>query len=509
MRRLLIILTLLLFTPVYGETIEGVVTDFDLVVYDQVIINTDSKYPVFNYDGVIYVPLSRDSLSGLGLNLIFDDKLILTTDQASYKKSLFLDNTYKSGQKLSVFKPPFEVVVNGYNISQYYTLLMYKNIIYVPMIDSLVVDKLGWQYEYNQDLYINSQIKSSLNISRMIFSPGESINSVGLTFTLDNIFEDLSCNVNDDKYNFEVNRIEVPEHGTYNYSYKTTIKNLEPDKRYEVEISNQSFIARSSFKSLKADTTKMVFFGDIQGYKQTHYDKFGSYLISAKNLGAELTFIAGDVVDTGNRWQEWRYFDHVIDNELIITAIGNHDVIGSANIYEQSFNYPKNGLISERNFYIDLPYARVAVWDTESFSSYDEQGKWLSDIMKTDKFKIVLMHRSVYPMAYDESFVRNIHKYFDEALIDLVLSGHDHIYNRTTMKNNLLDDEGTTYIVGGSGSGSKYYTQIGNRAWEQVVYDDNSAVFVIIDINETHINVTAYKADDITQIIDSVQIERR
>ncbi len=39
-------------------------------------------------------------------------------------------------------------------------------------------------------------------------------------------------------------------------------------------------------------------------------------------------------------------------------------------------------------------------------------------------------------MLYDELIVRRLAETFEHTNIDLVLSGHDHIYNRTTMYQN-------------------------------------------------------------------------
>ena len=73
---------------------------------------------------------------------------------------------------------------------------------------------------------------------------------------------------------------------------------------------------------------------------------------------------------------------------------------------------------------------------------------------------------------------------FDELGVDLVLSGHDHIYSRTEMYNGekVTDgQQGTMYIVGGCSSGSKFYDADSNgRPWQDVVYDENNPVFSVL-----------------------------
>jgi len=129
----------------------------------------------------------------------------------------------------------------------------------------------------------------------------------------------------------------------------------------------------------------------------------------------------------------------------------------------------------------------------------------------TKKFKIVLMHRSVYPMLYDEAIVRRLAETFENATIDLVMSGHDHIYNRTTMYQNekVEPGDGVTYIVGGSGSGSKYYKEQGNRYWKHVIYDENNPVFTTVNITDKVINIFAYSViNDKLELIDELIISK-
>ena len=88
---------------------------------------------------------------------------------------------------------------------------------------------------------------------------------------------------------------------------------------------------------------------------------------------------------------------------------------------------------------------------------------------KVDKsFRIVLMHRSAYPLNYNEEEIRALAPVFEECNVDLVLSGHDHIYSRTTMlagEKTAMNTNGVTYVVTGSASGSKYYAAADDRPW--------------------------------------------
>ena len=73
--------------------------------------------------------------------------------------------------------------------------------------------------------------------------------------------------------------------------------------------------------------------------------------------------------------------------------------------------------------------------------------------------------------------------------IDLVLSGHDHIYSRTSMLKGILTPppDGVVYVCGWSSSGSKYYAEDNEtsfRYWRDIVYDRNTPVYSIIIQNQ-------------------------
>lgn len=310
--------------------------------------------------------------------------------------------------------------------------------------------------------------------------------------------------------------------------YEATMADLVPGTVYQYVIEAEGLVSSlSSFRIPEVDeATTLLFLGDAQGYAQRHYDHlrdvYEEALTVAETRGTvDLTYMAGDIVDIGDNEEQWSYFYRSMEpflmESLFITAIGNHDTKSESQLYRSAFNYPINGItgLEDRNFYIDLPFARIAVWDTESSDTFDAQGQWLKDIMSQvpDKFKLVLMHRSAYPMSYDEGYIRELSTFFEVAEIDLVLSGHDHIYNRTTMKADHQVDiqEGVTYIVGGSSSGSKYYEtdEVEQRYWKNVVYDDDNPVFTLINISETTLKIEAYaQTSSGIETIDSFTLKK-
>lgn len=508
-KTVLVLLMFLMFSPVYGETIHGSVPSFDVYVQGVQLDKFSSTYPIVTYREMTYIPLTSDYAKGLGLALEFtrEDGLNIRKTTPDKFKQEFLQGHFKVGQKIEMTRVPFDVTLNGELLVSEYPLLFYRNIVYLPLTWHIVYDMLAFSYTFDRHLFIGDSDKLLLDVQRVHMTVGESIHQLGICFTLSEPY-DLVIKMDGHTYPLERSLIEVLREGEQLYAYKGTIDVL-PDSSYGFRIENDRYESHLlTTKSLNGDSTRMAYFGDLQGYKQSQYDRFNDVYKQAQTHNPDLNYIAGDLVDIGDDWSEWGYLSRVLDehsSDILVTAFGNHDNYGSSSIYESSFQYPNNGLVETRNFYFDLPHARVAVIDTESYGTYSEQGEWLKAIMEVDKHKIVLMHRSVYPVFYNETGVRKFSEYFDEAGINLVLSGHDHIYSRTIMKDGVRDDQGTVYIVGGSGSGSKFYNQEVKRPWQQVVYDDNHPVFSILDITEDEIHIRVYAYEKSIQLIDEIK----
>lgn len=361
------------------------------------------------------------------------------------------------------------------------------------------------------------------------YNPNEGV--VGMSFRLDGGTQEPVGLLFDEGKNYITDFQVVESQGTLNrtknrYVYKGEIDGIQYNKAYHYVIqSGEAYSDYYRFHGIDSEKPTVIgFFGDAQGYKMSQYERLRTtYDLASEIAGTiDIAYLAGDIVDTGDAFNQWGYFYKAMADKLStslwLSVIGNHDVKNDDSLYTDAFNYPNNGVpgLEERNFYVDIPYGRIAIIDTESFKTYAQQQLWLKETMAPvqDRFRIVLMHRSVYPISYDEGFVRKFSKTFDEAGIDLVLSGHDHIYSRTTLREQKKVEEGygTTYIVGGSPSGSKYYNEknSSHRYWKQVVYDENKPVFSLVEIGKESIHINAYSVTKgKAEIIDTLSIDRK
>lgn len=357
----------------------------------------------------------------------------------------------------------------------------------------------------------------SADPKQIVVSPGEDAsNSVTISWqtnldTTESILEYRK--VGDEEWrkvtDAEIREIRVVEAQVMReyLAHVVNIKGLTANTEYEYRVGSEAKMSATlKFKTLPASNFSALLLGDPQNSNETGYRITENLVKEALAINPDLRMILmpGDVVDDANMYSQWNALEKVLGQYLssmiVASAAGNHDVIRE---YGDPFNYTfkgaNNGIdVLGANYYFEAGDALIAIIDTETPSKYEEQAAWLKNIMaKTDKtFKIVILHRSPYAANYNEPHVRDFWpSVFDEAGIDLVLSGHDHVYNSTTMKNGRKVNEnyGPTYISLGS-AGSKFYNgnNLNNRPWIDFLYDDDNPVFSIMDVQGKTLTIKSY-----------------
>jgi hypothetical protein len=208
----------------------------------------------------------------------------------------------------------------------------------------------------------------------------------------------------------------------------------------------------------------------------------------------------GDFVYSGTSQSEWdNWFAaaqlYWVDNDNltipIIPCLGNHDVSGDGGTaYFGQLSLPGN---EEWYSYDWGPNLHITVLDTETSVS-GAQRDWLAaDLAAHENYlwKVVIFHRPPFSGGPDgiDSDVRTYWcPLFDEYHVDLVISGHNHLYERTYPINYTISENtpmpspenATVYIVSG-GWGAPLYT--GSDSWA-AVGPISTYNFVVIDVFE-------------------------
>ncbi|MFD0681135.1 MULTISPECIES: metallophosphoesterase [unclassified Paenibacillus] len=252
---------------------------------------------------------------------------------------------------------------------------------------------------------------------------------------------------------------------------------------------------------------------------------------------------SGDQVTYGFDTSEWNgFFEANADTFArvpLYLGTGNHEYDGAGNSWAPNsswapvdptlqnllgrYNPPKNGAsfygggdgtqrmvagmdkmqFESSNYYFvygDTLFMMMDYQDQNSASQIKAQQDWMKSVVKQNptKWRVAVIHKSLfgYRMANP---VASWTSAFDEAGVDVVLAGHDHVYVRTKLYANgaNIDPQaygnGTTYITGYSGNNDRrgtYYT----KDPANVAYVDVRAIgpgFSNVSISPTEIRVTS------------------
>jgi tartrate-resistant acid phosphatase type 5 len=182
---------------------------------------------------------------------------------------------------------------------------------------------------------------------------------------------------------------------------------------------------------------------------------------------------------------------------------GNHDDDGDNFLasYLDYFTLP-----GEETFYA-FEWGDVAFYSINSleYADPEEQKAWLEEeIAKSDKpFKIVYFHHAPYTTGGHTNSTRMQWDFYEWG-VDVVLSGHDHIYARLAHS----EQEGLHYIVNGLG-GRKLYSCRDYEGEEEVLicYDDNYGAMRCV-ADSTRMVLEFYTIDDPSSPLDRVVIEK-
>ena len=284
------------------------------------------------------------------------------------------------------------------------------------------------------------------------------------------------------------------------YLFEAEMTLLVPGESYQYRVSNEdgsevSDLYHFTMANNTTDSFTFMYMADPQENAEIGYMAYAYSVLNVLDYSqTDFDFVMspGDFVDDADIRSEWDWFFQYsaffITSKPLIATIGNHEASGinEARINQLEFdgylNFPHNGPtyqpftelagdLRNSNFDDGKTYsfnygnAHILAIDTEVFcdgttacTAYDQANAeilktWVSnDLANNDMtWTIVLLHRGPYGLSYDSASVRdNLVPIFEEYGVDLVLSGHDHQYSRTVVKDSVMVpfQEDTNYSRG-------------------------------------------------------------
>ncbi|OLS32496.1 MAG: 3',5'-cyclic adenosine monophosphate phosphodiesterase CpdA [Candidatus Heimdallarchaeota archaeon AB_125] len=225
-------------------------------------------------------------------------------------------------------------------------------------------------------------------------------------------------------------------------------------------------------------------------------------------VSADFAIFDGDLVESGldaNQWNDWFYdLKDLLYEFPFMSALGNHE--------KNHTNYYKNFAFPGKEEYYSFNYGpvHISVLHTcvESYGgTFDEQIAWLhTDLQAHNDYpwKLILMHKPAYASStrynlgqYDD-IITLLVPIFEQYNITMVVSGHDHFYERL-MNNNI------TYVIAGS-IGAPLYDLSPALTIPQSIISEAVYHFTLLDVYPNQLNFRAFRMD--YSLIDEFTINK-
>jgi|GEM_PF-2185247 len=221
----------------------------------------------------------------------------------------------------------------------------------------------------------------------------------------------------------------------------------------------------------------------------------------------------GDLVNRGGVYVQWEklFFNpigHLISHVPLYTVIGNHE-----DMSDNYFNFFCPPCDTLAYYSIDYGNAHVIILNTEEEALIDapNQVKWLIDDLESNQdatWKFVVFH--VPPFTSGGNYYSRFRLEVKELLVpifqkygvDMVLSGHDHHYERSFPIGSKSDNSAIIYIVCGNGGTPMRY----NSPREWTLYSERVYGFTMINIDGTKMHFQSISIDN--RVIDEFTLDK-
>lgn len=260
-----------------------------------------------------------------------------------------------------------------------------------------------------------------------------------------------------------------------NYMHKAYVSGLTAGTAYTYTITAGADTHDGSFATDDGDdSVNFIVVGDVQASDFETFEVGRKVVDKAFEIMPDAEFYAtlGDYTNDSTN-EEWDYYSQsfgaINSNITHVPVTGNHD--SNKGWFNAMFALDTSESVQTNNgvnYSFDYGNVHVAVVNTNDVIAISNaQLNWLrNDMNSTDKdWKVVFMHKSPYSLGKDIKWPdacylqESLAAVCDETNVDLVMSGHDHMYIRTKALNDnkVVDQEdGTTYILAGA-TGAKRY----------------------------------------------------
>lgn len=326
------------------------------------------------------------------------------------------------------------------------------------------------------------------------------------------------------------------------YLHKASVTGLSAGVTYSYQVGNvDAWSPTYTYQAPEAsDTLTFLVTSDVQiGQSEMESqdvtaDRWDSVLKRLTTYVPEASFLfhLGDhVAQFGNEDQYRLFLEHLsLYGIALAPVVGNHDVGNSYTIQEYGypgntyfydhFNVPNRSEMGESssdkdgNYYFIRGDVLFIVLNSLTVSGGQEQEAYVAQVVSEHpeiRWRILAEHYPAYSGAKNSgsSVGQYLPRIAADYGIDLVLTGHDHVYSRSAFTNRdseiltdynyaggavALNPAGPLYLTCGTSSGCLYHFP---KEESHIVYQGqvNSPIGIRIDVSEAELHIRSYLVD--------------
>lgn len=331
--------------------------------------------------------------------------------------------------------------------------------------------------------------------------------------------------INNASVSYVVNRVSLYDlkPGTYYYMY-TFGGAWQPVASFKVQDASDGFsVMFCSDPQLgrSGGDSDAAILDDSFGWQRT--------LAAATAKNPDISFImsAGDQVNEATNKKEYNalLYPEVMKSYSLVTTVGNHDFYSP--YYAYHFNNPNvssTEMLSPggNDYYFSYGNALFISINTQNYLMEDHKAVLNEAVTAYPDamWRVVLVHHTMYypgqggiSSSEAEGIINGLAEtafvpMFDDFDIDMVLSGHCHIYSRSIpLTNGKADANGVTYLEASSASGSNYYSTDAADSNIAFAKTTSEPTYSLLDFSGGSVTVNSYGTDS-DELFDTVTLTK-
>jgi MYXO-CTERM domain-containing protein len=279
---------------------------------------------------------------------------------------------------------------------------------------------------------------------------------------------------------------------------------LKPQTRYAYVVkAGGKSSEKGEIVTAPAEDSGAPFTFQVYGDNRTDDAAHALVVRAMKQSPADFLVHTGDFVDSGGSAQNWQTFFDIetplLRDRCVFACIGNHEIFedrAAAN-YTRFFTTPS---ATPARLYYSFRWSNTRFFMLNAFDDWTngEQRAWLDAEMKRAEsekglaWRVLVTHHGLWSSgphgASPRLAVAGVADLLASRKVDLVFSGHDHIYERG-------DASGVRYVVSGGGGAPLYRQEKplpSTRKFEATYH------FVEVKVGSDHVQLVAKRADGST-----------